>query len=422
VYSSSYNFWSKTPVGRPLLFNGRTGALIELDGAAEAELVQATLTGKADYLRKDLERLGFIWNDRNTSEVDDVLARRTQPDASTDITISPTYDCNFRCTYCYVEFRDEHMDDDGERRLLKYLEQEIRDSAWTNITWFGGEPLLDWQQVARMSAAIRDFGERHKRAIEQFLTTNAYLLTPRVADALFGSGIRWLHVTIDGCGSGQDTRRVLKDGTGTYQNVLSNLINALQSHPQIGGTLRMNLEPDSLTLTTPLLESIPENLRSRIQVHPTPVILEGVTRDAAFLQEVAAVVSTALDLGFAYYDNDIPVGRRFHCGAEGSRNFQVGPDCSLHKCSPSGKPEVTVGTINENGVPEFNRKADTWLKAPVVGDPCRACEFLCFCQGGCRLDRIRNRHNPRCKDNYLAMPQHVVNRWKAITLGWVQAR
>ena len=120
---------------------------------------------------------------------------------------------------------------------------------------------------------------------------------------------------------------------------------------------------------------------------------------------------SALEMGYAYYDNDIPVGRRFHCGAEGAHNFQVGPDAALHKCSPSGKPEVTVGVIGPDGRPLLNARDGSWTGAHEVDAVCRECEFLCFCQGGCRLDRLRQRQDPRCRDQYLAMPQHVRNRW-----------
>ena len=138
------------------------------------------------------------------------------------------------------------MDDAAEARTLAFLESLIPQHPRTNITWFGGEPLLAWRRVARMAAAVSVLAERSHRRVEQFLTTNGYLLTPNVASALVASGVRWIHVTIDGCGEGQDTRRVLKTGVGTYDRVLANLVATLESNPVVGGTLRMNLEPDSV--------------------------------------------------------------------------------------------------------------------------------------------------------------------------------
>jgi uncharacterized protein len=422
---SKYNFWSQTPGGRDLLFNGRTGALVEVADAGEVESVIAALDGRANALTEEFARLGFLWEGDADTEIEAVLSRRDVEAASPrtlELTISPTYGCNFRCTYCYVDFVDARMRDEAEGRVLSFLRREIGQFAATNITWFGGEPLLTWRRVARMAAEIRDLGKAAGRPVEQFLTTNGYLLTPRVADALVEAGVQWIHVTIDGCGEGQDTRRVLLDGTGTYERVLRNLIRTLEDHPSVGGTLRMNLEPDSVDLAHTLLASIPEVLRARIQVHPTPVILEGVERDDSFHRRVAGVVTDALSLGYAYYDNDIPVARSFHCGAEGQQNFQIGPDGALHKCSPSGKPEVTVGIISPDGRPDLTVNDRVWRSVHQVADTCRACEFLCFCQGGCRLDRVRKRADPTCRDPFIAMPEHVMNRWLAANAGTIGAR
>lgn len=418
--ASKYNFWSETPDGHTLLFNGRTGALVQVDDPAEHELIRDALSGDQNRLVPELDRLGILWEGDEAAEVEAVLARRGNAGSTSQVlemTISPTYGCNFRCTYCYVQFDDRRMSDNAEATTLAYLQHAIPGHPRTNVTWFGGEPLLAWRRVARMASAIQAIGEQSGRHVEQFLTTNGFLLSPEVAEALVGAGIRWVHVTIDGSGEGQDTRRVLRNGVGTYERVLHNLIQTLEDHPSVGGTLRMNLEPDSVALAKPLLESIPAKLRPRIQVHPTPVILDGVTRDDRFLEAVAGVVTDALRLGYAYYDNDIPVRRQFHCDAEGAHNFQIGPDGALHKCSPSDKPEVTVGRIDADGHPTFNSNERTWTDAHSLPPMCSACPYLCFCQGGCRLDRIRQQHDPQCRDQYVAMRQHVQNRWLANSLG-----
>jgi uncharacterized protein len=410
---SRYNFWSRTPEGHELLFNGRTGALIELP-PSDAALVREALAGETNPLTAHLEAQGFLWADDPDREVETVIARRSAPGSTTrelHLTISPTYGCNFRCTYCYVHFDDTRMDPDAERRTLAFVDGKLLQHRDAFITWFGGEPLLQWRRVAAMASEITRLGASHGSRVEQLLTTNGYLLTRPVAATLVEAGIHWFHVTIDGCGEGQDHRRVLQNAGPTYHRVLGNFIDLLQDHPEVGGTLRMNLEEESVDLAGPLLATIPEDLRNRVQVHPTPVIREGTTHDAAFLTSVARVVTQALKLGYAYYDNDLPVGRAFHCTAEGERNFQIGPDAVLHKCSPSGKPEVTVGCIDESGSPALNPRAEIWTAAHPVVARCRECEYLCSCQGGCRLDRVRERWDPSCRDAYLPMPVHVLNLW-----------
>lgn len=404
-----------------MLFNGRTGALVRIDAAEEADKIRKTLDGDGNYRVDELLHLGFLWDGDEKSEIDEVVSRRRSVKTASscfEITISPTYACNFRCKYCYVDFDKDYtaMNSDIEVRVLKFMGNVVGQFSRTNVTWFGGEPLLVWELVSRMARELSFYAARQNVRIEQFLTTNGYLLTAPVADSLVESGINWFHVTIDGSGNGQDSRRVLRDGTGTYEVVLANFIRMLKQHPKAGGTLRMNLEPDSIESASPLLDEIPEELRGRIQVHPTPVIREGVLWDKSLYRDIALIVFEALRKGYAYYDNDIPAGRQFHCNAEYEHDFQIGSDGSLHKCSPSGKPEVTVGYIDENGKPRFNIQNQHWMDADEVDRACTNCEYLCFCQGGCRLIRIRNTKESDCRDKYSAMEQHVVNRWYAEAL------
>ena len=164
VLPSRYNFWSETPLGSPLLFNGRTGSLIELNNRAEAGEVRRALGGEPSQLASTLQELGFLWDGPPSEEVDEVLKRRGVAGSTTralEVTISPTYGCNFRCTYCYVQFDDPRMDDAAEARTLAFLESLIPQHPRTNITSFGGEPLLAWRRVARMAAAV----SRSRRAI-----------------------------------------------------------------------------------------------------------------------------------------------------------------------------------------------------------------------------------------------------------------
>lgn len=413
---SRYNFWSNTEQGQTLLFNGRTGAMLCFSNAEEENKVRHTLRGESDYQQELLKRMGFLWDGTAKSEAETILKRRSETfleDESAELMISPTYGCNFRCTYCYVCFDDYKMNAESENRVLKYCRSVIDRFPAVNITWFGGEPLLVWEQVVRISGQLAKYAAENKKILKLLITTNGYLLDERVMQALYDAGVRYIHVTIDGCDQGQDTRRILQDGSATYQKVLHNFIDAMQTYPDLNGTLRMNLEPDSISLAHKLLGKFPQSIRGRITVHPTPVILDGVIRDNKFFYDIASVVSHALDEGYAYYNNDIPVGRRRHCNAECADFFQIGPRGELHKCSPSNKPEVTVGYIDENGKPVYQKNKCAWENAFMPDDQCFNCKFLCFCQGGCRLDRIRGKHDLRCRENYIAITQHIANYYKA---------
>lgn len=412
---SRYNFWGQTPDGASLLFNGRTGALLELEDGEDA-LVRAALAGRENDATPLLRQSGCVVDD--TLEEANALVRRFEGASGAsrilELTLSPTYACNFRCTYCYVDFDQHRMSDDVARRIRQFFERELPHFKQANITWFGGEPLLHWRRVAELASDLSTVGRAAGRPVLQFLTTNGYLLTPEIGRKLVESGICYFHVTIDGADEGQDTRRVLRGGHPTYDRVLANVLDLLGEQPDVGVTLRMNLELDSTGAVRPLLESIPLGYRDRVQVHATPIIREGVERPAELHHKVAEAITLAQHLGYAYYDNAIPVGRTRHCSAEASANYQIGPDGQLHKCSPSFKPEVTVGKLGPSGAASTTSAAADWKSVPQLSDKCLDCRYLCFCGGGCRLNRLRLSPDPTCADQYGPMDTLVLNRWLAL--------
>jgi len=415
VPESSYNFWGQTPDGAPLLFNGRTGALLELEDGEDG-LVRAALAGAENDATPLLRQSGCVVDD-SVEEVNALIRRFEDASGESpilELTLSPTYACNFRCTYCYVDFDERRMTDDVASRICQFFERELPCFKQANITWFGGEPLLQWRRVAELASDLSTIGRAAGRPVLQFLTTNGYLLTPEIGRQLVQSGIRYFHVTIDGAHQGQDTRRVLRDGHPTYERVLANVLHLLGEQPDIGVTLRMNLELDSTGAVRPLLESIPLDYRDRVQVHATPIIREGVKRPADLHRKVAEAITLAQQLGYAYYDNAIPVGRTRHCSAEASTNYQIGPDGQLHKCSPSFKPEVTVGKVGPSGAAPPTPAAARWKSVPQLSDKCLDCRYLCFCGGGCRLNRLRLTPDPTCADQYGPMETLILNRWLAL--------
>ena len=53
----------------------------------------------------------------------------------------PTEACNFRCTYCYEDFRLGRMSEDVVRGVEALLSRRAEGLARLEISWFGGEPL-----------------------------------------------------------------------------------------------------------------------------------------------------------------------------------------------------------------------------------------------------------------------------------------
>ena len=424
--ASRFNFWATVSENQYLLFNGISGALYELDREertlalrfldAPGELFDSNETA----LHLSLIEGGFVISD--SLDETEVLRTRNRVECShhhvLDLVISPTYECNFRCRYCYVDFKPGRMSRDVENRIVNYLERVLHQYEQVNISWFGGEPLLCLETVVRVSRQATAIARSSTAQLHNLISTNGYLLEMETAHRLSEAGIRFFHITIDGAGHDHDRLRVLANGNPSYIRIRENLGSLLAHIPDARVTLRMNANEDNVDSLSEVLNDIPPSFRRRIQVNITPILDTEGLPSLELHRKINRVIRHALQTGYLYYDVSIPVDRRTFCAADRYNNFHIAPSGALHKCTPApGKPEVTVGRLNGQGLPELHERYEHWHRAPPVGDRCLDCSYLCFCAGGCRLERLRGNQDLGCKDKYEDIENMIMNRYTATING-----
>src|SRR3979490_3029402 len=59
-----------------------------------------------------------------------------------ELIILPTERCNFRCTYCYEDFKLGKMSRKVVDAIKLLLAARVNDLHSLQLSWFGGEPLL----------------------------------------------------------------------------------------------------------------------------------------------------------------------------------------------------------------------------------------------------------------------------------------
>jgi len=113
------------------------------------------------------------------------------------VSIEPAAVCQLRCPACPVGLRDNVIS--KSRDLDKYMPldlwhrvlSEIRDTALLIQFYFQGEPLLNKD----LPLMIR---EAHEAGLYTIVSTNAQALTPEMAQALVGSGLDRIIISMDG--------------------------------------------------------------------------------------------------------------------------------------------------------------------------------------------------------------------------------
>lgn len=133
------------------------------------------------------------------------------------------FPCNLACAGC-ARRRSPPPDAVALEDLAANLARGIVESApaQTAVVFYGGEPLLDVDGVARASAALRTACRRIGAEYDASVITNGTLLDERAADALAAAGISKVQVTLAGPPPLHDGRRPLA-GAGSFHRILRNL-------------------------------------------------------------------------------------------------------------------------------------------------------------------------------------------------------
>jgi len=226
------------------------------------------LTGNADILDKsDAERLNVI---RNASEITedpfstelfekgyladpaieagiyrkkylDFLDFRSTEEIQ--LFFVTNYSCNFACTYCYQDQYNNpglEINNDIIDSFFSYIKKEFAGRR-RYITVFGGEPLLN----SPKQKAVIDYllGRAAEEKLDLSFVTNGYSLENYI-DIFRNRSIREIQVTLDGTESVHNSRRFLKNGNGTFNEIVKGIDACIKN--KISVNLRMVIDKENI--------------------------------------------------------------------------------------------------------------------------------------------------------------------------------
>lgn len=139
------------------------------------------------------------------------------------LTILPTLQCNFRCEYCYEDFKNDFITEECQQNIIKYVRKYIREYTLLKVDWFGGEPLLAIKNIEFLSQNFIRLCKQAKKPYIASITTNGYLLTIDVFKKLLANHVRTFQITLDGLPETHNSKRHLVNGGETFSKILENL-------------------------------------------------------------------------------------------------------------------------------------------------------------------------------------------------------
>lgn len=236
-----------------MLIHGYTGAI----DVVNEELLKKnkSFSSEEDFEPNTLQTLverGYITNKTQEEEyayvnkVSQILHKRNQLIVKRDFTLLVTYNCNFRCPYCFEKEIIEKQSNNKQTAIS----EELVDKAFEAILeiepvdqlrkkviqLFGGEPLL--KENRKIIEYIVKKGEQLGLAF--IATTNGYDLD-YFDDLLQVNRIQGLQITIDGTEAIHDTRRVHSVYTHSFDKIIGNIKKVLNN----GVAVRVRINIDS---------------------------------------------------------------------------------------------------------------------------------------------------------------------------------
>ena len=361
-------------------------------------IFQEDVVNDSDFI--NLSKMGyFVKNSIDEKKRRTTLLSSLRDDSTLRLVIHTSKACNFRCKYCYLHFNDDALEDnniryDIQEGIINFVRNNIQNFSAVHVDWFGGEPLLAISAIQSVSEKLIDICRKARKPYEAVITTNGYLLTPSNIDILIKAKVRHFAITIDGVKEQHDSLRVLKNGNGTFDKIISNLIYIRDNIKTrtISISLRSNITldaVDSLDNYYNYYNRIFGN-DSRFYLFVRPVKDLGGDRvnqiSSLLFQKNNIDFCVVLDKLSSIIDKikfdanfmDLSVGG-IRCFANNKNRYTIGIDGMVSKCDES-VPDVWVGNLDKFGRMQMDTtKLNEWMKTSQVSKKCDECFYSCCC-------------------------------------------
>lgn len=307
------------------------------------------------------------------------------------LVVYPTLDCNLKCWYCYeTHVPHSRMTPETIERILSNISLSLEENRYDSyhITFFGGEPLTDFDKIAYLLASrAKQMVEAKGKVFSCFFVTNASLIDDAIIEKFKELKPR-LQITIDGSQEKHDTVRIWKEGAKpSYSSIITavkKIVERVELEP-LSITLRINYDNDTLKEAAKILEDLEGIDKSKVYFHFERVWQTmGMVDDEqrALLMET---VEQFLAHGYVVHQG-IFFRKCYSCPADRIDSLVVNYNGKVYKCNGRNLvKEPSCGTLTDSGKVEWDRKIlSKRIGLATFENPhCLKCKMLPVCMGPC---------------------------------------
>lgn len=423
---SSYNYFVSEE-GKVIYFNGLTTKLFVLNIEEHKRLqvlFQDLLTFENRYpsVFKQFEKWGFIVSE-SVNEID-ILHYRNRcavfGDRNYMLVINPTLECNFNCWYCYEEHPQGYMNNETIEKVKLHIKYMVEKEKITslNLSWFGGEPLLYFNEIIYpISLFAKELCESNDIPFYNGATTNASLINETVVHKMSEIDMFNFQITLDGDKMRHDKIRNAK-GIPSFDKIVSNINLLLKHIEQAKIILRINYDVQTLIACNMehVFSLFNKDYRDRIRVDfqrvwQTATSIEGEN------DKLIELHNSCIDLGYNQKEISgvFSIGSAYTCYTDRIHHAELNYDGKVYRCTARGyTEEFVMGILSESGKINWyeHKMANRYGKSTFENAQCLVCKYLPLCCGPCSQKMIENQDAKEENTCYLqyseVMPETMI--------------
>lgn len=397
--------------GKHYVYNMFSTSLIELDERCYTIFANNNLTELSNDEISQLTYQGMIVD----SELDEAKQynhfyenSRYVACKNLSIIFVPTYGCNLACPYCYEGQKKEckkisYAEIDT---ILAFVKQKIENPEpgifikRVACSLFGGEPLLCLKELKYFCEGITSLASQNNLELIFSMTSNFTLVNDEVLEFIRKYNIT-TQVTIDGTRDEHDTRRISKDGKGTYDIILHNLRKANEAGLKELISIRLNIDTQNLLTSEEALLAIKEYAGFVYfgLLHSYNDINKGFKHDCLKEQAEQEALTQKLYPLLEKYNLYCPYmfGKKSPCVLSCQNKYVIDCNLDVYSCgSLLGHKKARLGYLKSDGT--FHREPQYYEQmnySPFNFEKCRNCKWLPMCGGSCTAASFLadNEHN-----------------------------
>jgi uncharacterized protein len=414
--ASAYNFALPTSENSWLLFNARTGSMMDLTGPDSHALAQS-LTGQdhEDEIAVDSRSLELLTAQEFVLEdfFDELAAIQrmhweARRNAPVVVTITTTLDCNLGCFYCYEERSPDSLDARDIPLILRSIAGLLEGSSRRSlhVDWYGGEPTLNLPFLEQASRAIQDFcstlGVRYSASI----ISNGTAWPEDVEEFIERHRIRQAQITFDGLRENHNHRRRFTrkdDRERSSFDEAATLVSRLVHVCRVD--IRYNVDNRNQADFIPFVEfALAQGwFHAKIRATFQPARVAAYTEKSRFVERIGLPDdefhrlkkrASSLLPPEAMEEPETPSGyaapKTSVCAALSNNAIVIGADRRTYRCGLQvSEIQRSVGTLDRETFRILNNESSTtderwWVEFdPTQLATCSVCSFLPICMGGC---------------------------------------